>query len=492
MKKIRIILPVLLILAMLTGITMSSAADNEQGGEAPPPTPLGPATVIDKDEVVYARLSSNGAPRDIYIVNHFTLAGGGVFTDRGAYSSVTNLTDLEPITMSDGTVTMQTIEDNYYYQGYYASSDLPWRYEIEYRLNGTKITPEMLAGAAGSLEIRLTSSKNGAVDDTFYNNYMQQITITLDNEKCSDIIAEGATEANAGKSRVLVYTILPKQDADIAITADVRDFSMAGIDISAMPFSMSVELPDVDVMLEDFSMLTDAIAELNDGVVKLLDGVREMASGASELKSGSSEFKSGLAELSANSAQITDASSQFRDALALLSSTLSQELAGVMEQYGAIPIVSGMMEQMNQLSAGVSELSRNYAVFHSGLVSYCNGIAALNGGYAELDSGIAEFNRGFGELTDGIEELSDGTSQLADETSDLPGRVKEEIDNLTSDYTGNVFEPVSFASGENDNIRFVQFVFKADGVAAPKTAHDAPPDAEPLTFLDRLIKLFKS
>ena len=43
----------------------------------------------------------------------------------------------------------------------------------------------------------------------FYENYMLQISITLDMDKSSDIQAPDAVLANAGKNKVAAYTVLP-------------------------------------------------------------------------------------------------------------------------------------------------------------------------------------------------------------------------------------------------------------------------------------------
>ncbi|MDR0490472.1 MAG: hypothetical protein LBH28_04415 [Oscillospiraceae bacterium] len=371
----RAIACLLVAVSLLVGVAAAVAAGSAGGGGNSAGNSgsasifyVGPVYVIDKDEVVYARLLGGGDVRDIYVVNHLTLSGGGMFTDYGDYASVVNLTDLMPIELENGAVTGTAVGDSLYYQGRLDGNDLPWKYSVEYRLDGAAISPESLAGESGELLISLTSAKNASINGVFYNNYMQQITITLDSEKCSNIKADGATVANAGRNRVLVYTVLPKRDARITVSADVRDFEMAGIDITAMPFSMDIGgigsgSLGIDNLLGDFTLLSDSIAELSDGAKKLASGAAQMATGSGEVKDGSSGFGDGLTELNGQSDLMTDASSQIMAALSQIADSLDG--AGVSEdstEIGQMPVtLSQLADGLDQLSGGTKQLMDGYA-----------------------------------------------------------------------------------------------------------------------------------
>ena len=475
MKKIKMIFALALAFFITAG-TASFMAGSESAGTTSVPDSA--ADITDKNEAVYARLSGAGEVQSIYVVNQFTLRSGGNFTDFGNYSAVVNLTDLEPLTLSDGEVSIRTGSENFFYQGNLAGNDLPWTYDIAYSLDGNEIPPENLAGQSGSLEIRLLSAKNGAVSETFYNNYLQQITITLDIHKCANIEADGAAAANAGKNRILAFTVLPGVDADITIKAEVTDFEMAGIEITAMPFAMSIEIPDTANMLDDFMQLSDAIAALSDGTGSLKDGMAEMAGGAEELRNGSSDFNNGLSRLNNSSPQLTEASAQFQAALSQIAEGL-QSMSGFVTD-----------PAMQQLIAGISGLSENYGEFHGGLVAYTQGINGLANGYGELDYGIAGLSGGIAELYGGMAQLHEGTARLANETSDMPGQFQNEIDKMLNEYTGGEFEPISFTSSENNDVSFVQFVFMTESIEKPDAETASQINVEQETFWTRLTKLF--
>ncbi|MDR1735309.1 MAG: hypothetical protein LBR85_00365 [Oscillospiraceae bacterium] len=454
MKTLKRFIALSLIVAALAAVPQSGLAE-----EAPPAAetpPEGAAEILEKNEVVYARLSGAGQTESVYVVNNFTLSGSGGFSDYGEYSRVVNLTDLWPLEQSGGEVRARTSSGNYFYQGDLASTNLPWVYRVEYSLDGASVTPQELAGKSGALKIRVFSERNAAINETFYNNYMQQITLTLDTDKAANITAAGAANAGAGKSRVLVFTVLPKSDADITVTADVKDFEMAGVEIAAMPFSMGFEMPDLGASLGDFTALSDAIGALNDGMVSLSDGA--------------AEFGGGLAALDQGSASLSDASAQINGALAHIASSAAQIEAMAADN----PTLAAAL---GQLTGGLGQLSASYSEFQGGLDAYTSGVSGLAQGYGEISAGMAQ--------------LREGTNRLAQETADMPGLINDQIGDLIVGFTGGDFTPVSFTSDRNAKIGFVQFVFSAQGVEKPAPQDTAQPEADTANFFDRLVNLFK-
>ena len=613
MKKSKRIVIAALAIAVMIGISVIPFASGSQSDEQMP-AQRGAAEIKEKSEAIYARLSESGEAQSIYVVNHFVLEKCGAFNDFGNYTSVINLTDLEPLTIANGEVTAETDCENYFYQGNLADKNLPWLYSVEFFLDGEKITPEDLAGGAGSLIIRVVSYKNTAINEVFYENYMQQITVTLNIDKCRNITASGAINSNAGKNRILTYTIMPGNDADITIKADVNDFEMSGIEIAAMPFTMDIEIKGTEDMLDDFSKLADAITDLNDGVDKLFEGAAEMKEGADGLKNSSSEINDGLSQLNSNSEQLTEASTQIQSALqqiaagldssgdtgqvsimaelallpdgliqiadgmAQVSDGMQQLLSGYAQAYAALDdaisaipdqniseeqilslfarvgeseeavilnnlvdsyvaamTVKGTYEQagaalasvtfslealsssvdtmeaalrdtveqintalsgddtidqLQQLTDGISVLAEGFDEFHQGLIAYAEAIGELADGYGEFNSGVESFSGGMTELYNGIEALYDGCAQMVDETSDMPDLIKNELDSIVNEYTSSEFSAMSFTSGKNNKISYVQFVFITEGIAKPESDPASAAAENQQTFWERLIRLF--
>ncbi|HWR22325.1 MAG TPA: hypothetical protein VN366_02515 [Feifaniaceae bacterium] len=332
------------------------------------------AAVKNKDEVVYANLASDGSVYAVRVVNRFEIIKAGAVSDHGKYRTVTNLTDTGALAQEGGSVAFAAQEGNFYYQGDMEQTDLPWTFAVSYSINGVKTPPQELAGKAGKLGIHIATAKNGKIDPVFYDNYMLQISLTLDSDTCSDITAPGATLASAGKNTVIAHTVMPGKDANIDIGATVRDFAMDGIDIAAMPFSMSVDLPDTSGMTDDFGALADAISDLNDGVGDLKGGVGELRNGANELRDGSADINEGLFELSDNSGDLIAGSAQIDSALARIASSLSGGLTGDLN-----------LDDLEKLPQGLTQLAQGLRGISGGLSDLKNGFSPA---YAALDGAM--------------------------------------------------------------------------------------------------------
>jgi len=331
----------------------------------------GNAEIKSREEVIYAVAHPDGRIDAVYAVNHFILATAGKLTDYGRYSAVTNLTNTNPVIYSNDTINAYVNGENFYYQGDMTENRLPWIFGISYYLNGKRISPEDLAGSSGQLEIHIKTRKDEAVNPVFYENYMLQISIKLDMDKSSGINAPDAVLANAGKNKVVTYTVLPGRDEDFILTANVRDFAMEGIEIAGMPFSMNVDLPKTDSMLDGFGRLTDGIAKLNNGVSELKSGISQLKNGAESLKSGSSDIKSGLSRLTGNSGQLLQASSQIKSALAQVSVSLkgpSDEMD--LSQLVRLPrVLSQLADGLDQINSGLTELKGSFTLAHRALAA---------------------------------------------------------------------------------------------------------------------------
>lgn len=368
------------ILAVLTAMMMLLAAMPAQAADA--------VLTSAKEETVYARIQADGTPGTIYVVNRFEVTEPGTITDTGDYEAVQNLSGTQPITLADGTVTFEAEAGNAYYQATMAASDLPWHFDIGYTLDGETVAAEALAGASGELGITLKTSRNEAIDASFYDHYMLQISITLDTALTTDIQAGGATIASAGADKLLVYTVLPGKDADISITATVHDFAMPSMEIAAMPYAMDFDLPDTDSMVEQFQTLADAIADLNDGAASLVGGVAELSAGAASLAGGSAEFATGIAQLNESATQLGDGSAQINQALADVATSLGAANPNEDTTEAVEPTLGSLTqlpEALRQMAAGLTQSPETMAALASGIPAL---VEALDGAIAAIPDGV--------------------------------------------------------------------------------------------------------
>lgn len=359
----------------------SASAPQEETAEAP---------AVSKDEIIYGLLSAQGKVEELYAVNHFVTLPGTRITDYGTYTQVENLTTVDPVTRDENTVTFTAQTDNFYYQGDLKDKDLPWDFTITYSLDGKKIPPEELAGKGGHLEIHLTAAPDG--ETVFTDNYMLQMQVTLNTDLVRNIRASGGTQASAGISQVIAYTVLPGKEAAYTLEADVEDFEMTGIQITAMPYTAEIEFPDIEDSLSGLDALPQAIAEIDEGVGKIEDGTQDMRSGARQLQNGSGAIRKGLSLLASSGSALKSGSRQVKGGLDRIASSLadsgfdSLDLSAV----SALPAGLGQLEEgLRGLSGGLSELRGGFSTAYSALESAVDTIPAPSVSQEEIEGLIS-------------------------------------------------------------------------------------------------------
>ncbi|WP_369413966.1 YhgE/Pip domain-containing protein [Aquibacillus saliphilus] len=357
MIRIKRILLVFTAIVLVLPSFLVNAASNED------------AKISYKDEVVYATLSPTGDQQEIYVVNNFDVTKAGTVVDYGTYASLKNLTNLSELEQTDNTVQFSAPEGKFYYQGNMNEEPLPWDVDITYSLDGKEIAPDELLGKDGHLKIQLNTSANEQVDSVFHQNYLLQISLTLDPTIYSNIEAPDATVANAGKDKQITYTVMPEKEGNLSLEADVVDFELKAIDISAVPSSMSIDSPDTGEMTGDMQSLSDATAEINDGVADLKDGVAGLNDGVASLRDGSAEYKNGISKIDESSTGLVNASKSINDGLTSMSNSVSgnseqMDLSGLKElQEGLTKLANGLV----QTADGLDQLKENYAASYSAL-----------------------------------------------------------------------------------------------------------------------------
>src|SRR5690606_32994983 len=210
MKRINKILLIVATVILVLPSFLVTASTNDSKKEQVPSIQNGEYS--SKDEVVYATLSPNGDRKEIYVVNTFEVTKSGMLVDYGSYSTIRNLTDLSDIDQTDDKVQFTAPEGKFYYQGNMKDAPLPWDFSISYFLDGKEITPEKLAGQSGNLQIAIESVANDKVDKGFFENYLLQISLSLNTEITSNITAENGMMANAGKNKQVTFTVMPEKE----------------------------------------------------------------------------------------------------------------------------------------------------------------------------------------------------------------------------------------------------------------------------------------
>ena len=398
-RKLSVLLSIFLCVALCIS-TLGLAADSTGDGEpAATDAPEDAATTPSDgpEEVIYARLDASGDPQDAYAVVALTLTEDGTATHYGRYTAVSNLTDTSPIDYRSGIVTLEADAGRYYYQGTLRSAKMPWNIEISYTLNGSEIDPDELGGRSGELGVNINTSVNSGFDPYFTENYMLQISVTLDASLCENISTRNGTVASAGSDKTITFVVLPGGEGDVGFTADVTDFEMGGFTIAAVPYSM-------DSMMD--------MSEL-DGITS---GIDQLTGAITQLTSGASAINDGAGALSENSATLTDASDQIESALRQIADGLQgYDLSSLddLQQLAELP------PALFEIAAGLEQASTLMSTASTAYTSVYNMIDSMLSAIPDMPTGGGGIPGGDipgGEAGDGDETGGGDGTGVGDET----------------------------------------------------------------------------
>lgn len=358
----------------LSGAAVAFAAPAEDGNAPEASTSTASSTAaqdaesatadaaVQKSEMVYGMLRSDGSVRETYVVNRFVSDKPCSAVDYGRYLLVANLSTTQKLTCDDGKVAFDKEAGPFFYQGTLGVSQLPWIVSLSYTLDGQAVEPDALAGSSGLLGIKVNTRANPQVDSAFYKSFVLQLTFTLDGDTCSDIKAKDATLAASGKDQTIAFTVLPGHDGSFELSAQVTDFEMPAAQIAALPYSSVVEMPDTDELESGLNDLADAVSQINDGTSQLASGVEELSSGAGELASGADAFGNGLSKLASSSDQIVNASAQIDESLGKIADALDGvDLSGLDDLSKYAPLLRQTADALEALRAAMQDLKGEYA-----------------------------------------------------------------------------------------------------------------------------------
>ncbi len=430
-----------------------------------------------KNETVYASLNHDGSVKKIYVVNQLF----GEYVDYGQYTNIKNLSTLsEPVVKGDKiSFTDDYIEGGLYYQGT-TEGELPMVFDIQYFLDGNKISGINLGGKTGHLKIEIEYKPNYLCEKRVRDGFMAQITLPLNMNTAGNINADGAANVVVGQTMNISYNIFPDESGKVYLEADISEFQMDPVSItlvkgafssSGIEDSISEFQDGFSDMLDGASEMVDGTSDLKDGITTLKDGVGSLSYGMSQLaengddmlsgmnqysnglgeyldgikslSSSSSQIGAGLDELSANGKSVAEGISGINSGLGALSASsgglkalalslqssadpsVSALANGTLEILGTLESLSGGLGSassgLGEYTAGVSQTAQMYKQFDEGLST-----AAANAG--ELKSGYDELKDGFALYSGGVKSSSSGIRQLYYSIKKLPENIQELID----------------------------------------------------------------
>ena len=401
------------------------------------------STPINKEEVVYVGLNSDGSVKGVYVVN--ILKGGGEFVDYGNYSAIRNMTTSDNLSLDNGTITGQTNANKLYYEGVLDDAEIPWNVSVRYFLDGKEYSAVEVAGKSGNLELQISIKQNPYCNAIFFDNYALQVTVTLDTKLCKNIESENATVANVGSNKQLTYTILPGNESEINITSEVTDFRMDAISLNGVRLNLNIDF-ETEELLTQVSDLTDGIIKVDDGAKELQDGTAELKTaveddlmsgisslhdgaitlddGIESLQKGINEVQNGLNQLNEKSEDLTSGSAEMKNALMEINIALSSVSVSANE-------LSKLTQASSEIKSGIDELHSGVKILQSN-IGYTQYKAAMSANGLNIDELLASNTKAISNLSTQIVSLEQAIVLLPD------GEEKARLQTQISEYSAIV------------------------------------------------------
>ena len=297
-----------------------------------------------KDEIVYVFTDAEGNTKNILVSDWLTNPQkSATLADCSDLSNLENVKgDGSYETGADGALTWQADGEDIYYQG--TTDKTPAvSMQVEYLLDGQKISASELAGKSGVVTIRYHYTNNetrqveiNGKQETVCVPFAVLTGLMLDNEHFRNVTVSNGKLVNDGQRTVILGFALPGMNAvldtdllpeSVEITADVTDFSLSTTMtlVTNEPFS-ALNLEETD---EIEAELTDALQQLTDAMDQLMDGSSKLYDCMTELLEKSETLVSGVDQLKSGSQALVDGTAALQSGMTQLQGGLDQLTAGL-------------------------------------------------------------------------------------------------------------------------------------------------------------------
>ncbi len=368
---------------------------------------------VEKEETVYVNLNYDGTVIEANVINSFKMNGNTTVLDYGNYSTIKNLSSTDEPVVKNGTIEFKTNEENFYYQGKMRGCELPWNFNISYTLNNRNIKGAKLAGKSGNIGIKIKADVNEKANDYYKDNYLAQISVTFDTDKCKNIVSDDAMVSNVGSSKTLTFMVLPDLSRTYDITLNAKNFEFDGVTIGLVKVSDGI-MSSIDTVKSSISNVSGSISSLVSGTGELKGGAADLYSGLNLLNtatgsltqagpafsSGFDEIGGGIDSLDSGVSRLTAGSSQVRDGLKELDNNSQNILDGI-----------------SSIDNGLDKMAKSKPTIKSGLVELANSKSKIN----ELKSGASTLKSGYKQIENGLHTMAGNASAVSDGQKAISG-----------------------------------------------------------------------
>lgn len=392
---------------------------------------------VQVDETMYVNLDYYGTATQINVVKGCTTNGLTEYTDYGTYDKVVNMTDDTAPEIGDGTVTWKLPEKNsrFYYQCTMPknSVDLPWTFDVSYKLNGVEADASKLAGASGLVEVNVKATPNEKAKAYYKNNMVLTVLVPVDMEKCYSVDAPGAQVQSVGSYQAAMFAALPGEDGDFTVRVGTDNYENIGVIMMMVPGTLD-ELNRIKDLKEAKDTWREDGNKMYDSMNALLKTMESMKSDVSGVKGGLANLDQARGIVSANRKQIEVLSTQ---ALADLQAVTDQTTV-------MIPYLQTARDAVTDINSNTQALSNTMEDMQDELDRLYDRLGGLS---KSLRSAADELNKGL--LSQQSQEAIE--KELAQKTAETQ-KILEQIDQLLGEGTTSLTATEQGAESLNQSL----------------------------------------
>lgn len=314
------------------------------------------APKVSVDETVYANLDYYGVGKELSIVKGVSLNGYTGFSDYGDYSNVINMTSENAPKLDANQVSFASLDSSkkFYYEVTPKSNDveLPWAFDVSYKLNGVPAKAENLAGASGMVEINISAKPVKTKSDYLNNNMILMLGTDVDMTKNLSVEAPGAQIQSLGKNTVVLFMAFPGEEKDFTVRIGSDSFESAGVMMAMVPATMDSldKIKEINDAKDDVKGSVNAIYNSSN---TLLDVMNSMGGGLRSLNGGLKELQSARATIHSYGDSLTGQTDAVIQNLNSLADETSQAVSHLVTSKNAL---NDFNKDINKIDMGVTDL----------------------------------------------------------------------------------------------------------------------------------------
>lgn len=387
---------------------------------------------ISTDEAVYANLDYYGNISELSIVKGVSLNGVKEFTDYGEYKNVINMSNYVEPDLSDDSVTWNLgesqIKERFYYECIPKNNDIeiPWSFDVSYKLNGVPQNAEDIAGKSGLVEITVKAIPNENISDYYKNNMILQVICLVNMDDTLSIEAPGAQLQSAGTYKGIIFFGLPGEENTFNMRIGTESFESTGLEMTMIP-GRSDQLEEIKNLKEAKDIVKDSLDSINESLNSVFGTFGNMSNGISKIQNGLNKLNESREAINNSTGEIYDNTDELINRL----DEINNEVDTILPYFTtASQCITNLNSDTNDMVNTVLELRSQIAKYKISLDNIKSHITKYQKMINKLSKLDDDTHDVFNDLKDEFDELQDNTDEMSKNLNAIRKDIKEAKDNV--------------------------------------------------------------